>query len=85
MPKTSPAVRAERSDEARLVGRRLAAAREAAGLSQLEAARRLGVPQSAIGKLELGQRQLRFVEGLRLAKIYGVAPTRLASEISESI
>ena len=46
-------------------------------MSQLDAARALGVPQSAIAKLELGLRQLRFTEGLRLATIYGVAPGSL--------
>jgi len=78
MPRTRPAVRAERTEEARTIGRRLAEARESAGLSQLEVARQLGVPQSSIAKLELGLRQLRFIEGLRLAEIYGIAPTRLA-------
>jgi len=78
MPKTRPSVRAERSEQAQGVGRRLAQAREAAGLSQQEAARRLGVPQSSIAKLELGQRQLRFVEGLRLAAIYRIDPAELA-------
>jgi transcriptional regulator with XRE-family HTH domain len=82
MPKTRPSIQAERLDEARLVGRRLASAREAAGISQVEAARELGVPQSAIAKLELGRRQLRFVEGLRLADLYGVAPSLLAPDAS---
>jgi transcriptional regulator with XRE-family HTH domain len=72
------AVRTARTEEANAVGRRLAAAREAAGLSQIEAAKRLGVAQSSIAKLELGQRQLRFVEGLRLSEIYGVRPSQLA-------
>jgi transcriptional regulator with XRE-family HTH domain len=71
-------VRAERTEEARSVGRRVAEAREAAGLSQLQVARRLGVPQSSIAKVELGQRQLRFVEGLRLAEMYDVDATALA-------
>lgn len=82
MPRTSLAVRATRGEEARTVGERLASAREAAGLSQMVAARRLGVPQSSIAKLELGQRQLRFVEGLRLAEIYGVRPSELAPIVS---
>lgn len=82
MPRTRLSVRAQRTEEARAVGRLLAEAREAAGLSQLDAAKRLGVPQSSIAKLELGQRQLRFVEGLRLAQIYGVKPTALEPEPS---
>jgi transcriptional regulator with XRE-family HTH domain len=67
----------ERSDDARSVGRRLAAARERASLSQQQVARALGVPQSQVAKLELGVRQLRFTEGLRLAAIYDVDPTEL--------
>lgn len=78
MPRTRPSVRTERSEEARAVGRRVAEAREAAGLSQYEVARRLGVPQSSIARLELGQRQLRFVEGLRMAELYGIPPSDLA-------
>jgi transcriptional regulator with XRE-family HTH domain len=83
MPRTRIAVQTARADEARAVGQRLAAAREAAGLTQLAAARRLGVPQTAIAKLELGQRQLRFVEGIRLAGMYGVRPTDLAPLAAE--
>ena len=84
MPRTSTAVRTARGEEARGVGRQLATAREAAGLSQQEAARRLGVPQSSIAKVELGQRQLRFVEGIRLAQIYGVRPTELVPRLPET-
>lgn len=54
------------------VGRRLAAARSAAGLSQAEAARRLGFAQSRIGKLEIGTRRLLFSEAIDLAELYGV-------------
>jgi transcriptional regulator with XRE-family HTH domain len=80
MPRTRPSVQAQRGEEARAVGRRLAETREAAGMSQLEVARRLGVPQSSIAKLELGQRQLRFVDGLRLAAVYRVPPSTFAPE-----
>lgn len=73
----------ERVATARDVGARLAAARERAGISQTEAARAIGSPQSRVAKLELGLRQLQFLEGLRLAALYGVEPTAfdpLASE-----
>jgi len=46
-------------------------------LSQAEAARRLGVPQSQIAKLELGRRQLNLLEGLRLVEIYGISVAEL--------
>jgi transcriptional regulator with XRE-family HTH domain len=67
----------ERAAAARSIGRRLAASRERAGLTQLDAARALGIPQSQVAKLEIGIRQLRFVEGLRLAALYGIKPADL--------
>jgi transcriptional regulator with XRE-family HTH domain len=82
MPRTRKSVLDERSDEARSVGRRLAAARERASLSQHQVARALGVPQSQVAKLELGVRQLRFTEGLRLAALYGIQPSALADVTS---
>ncbi len=52
-------------------------AREDAGLSQAAAARALGVAQSRVAKLELGQRQLLFVEAIALCDLYGVNLDRL--------
>jgi transcriptional regulator with XRE-family HTH domain len=77
MPRTRPAVLEERNDVARSLGRRLAAARESAGLSQAQAASKLGVAQSRIAKVELGTRQLQFIEGLRLADLYSISPAEL--------
>jgi len=77
VPRTRPAVLQERAESARIVGRKLAAARQAAGMSQAEVASHLGIPQSRIGKLELGLRSLMFIEGLRLARLYSVAPRAL--------
>jgi transcriptional regulator with XRE-family HTH domain len=59
-------------EAARGLGTRLAAAREQAGLTQAAAAVALGIPQSRIAKLELGLRQLGFLEGLRLTALYAV-------------
>ena len=56
-----------------VVGRRLAAARAAAALSQAEAAKKLGFAQSRIAKLETGSRRLLFSEAIDLADLYGVA------------
>jgi ribosome-binding protein aMBF1 (putative translation factor) len=50
---------------------RLRQAREAAGLSQTEAARRLGKPQSFISKCESGSRRLDVLELKTLAELYG--------------
>ena len=85
VPRTRPAVLKERADSARIVGRNLAAAREAAGMSQAEAARHLGVPQSRIGKLELGLRSLMFVEGLRLARLYRISAASLDDGMPEDL
>lgn len=70
MPRTAVEVSTERAETARAVGRRLADARERARLTQGEAASAVGLRQSQIAKLELGVRQLRFVEGLALARLY---------------
>jgi transcriptional regulator with XRE-family HTH domain len=51
--------------------RRLREAREKAGLSQSEAARRLGKTQAYIWKSEVGERRIDFVEALIFARLYG--------------
>jgi transcriptional regulator with XRE-family HTH domain len=61
----------------RALGAKLSTARQSAGLTQVEAARRLGVPQSMIAKVELGQRKLLFVEALEFARLYGIHPVDL--------
>ena len=50
--------------------RRLRKAREDAGLSQCEAARRLGKTQAFIWKCEVGERRVDFVEAVVFAKLY---------------
>jgi len=46
-----------------------------AALSQTEAARRLGKPQSFVSKCESGERRVDVVELLAFARVYGVAVT----------
>jgi transcriptional regulator with XRE-family HTH domain len=65
------------NDAQRLIGLLLGDAREEARLPQSAAAKALGVAQSRIAKLELGQRQLIFIEALTLCDLYGVALDRL--------
>jgi transcriptional regulator with XRE-family HTH domain len=72
MPKTRSSLLEDRAEAGRRLGIRLAAVRRQAGISQLAAAKALGVPKSMIGKLERGKRQLQFLEALRLAAIYRV-------------
>lgn len=55
---------------------RLRLARSNAGLTQAQAARRLGRPQSFVSKCENGERRLDFVELLAFARLYGVSDVR---------
>jgi len=73
------------SDAVKAIQRPRRARRRRAGRpSQLAAAKALGVPQSVIAKLELGKRQLLFLEALRLAGLYGVDCRELGPKGSEN-
>jgi len=50
---------------------RLRQAREDAGLTQVEAARQIGRPQSFISKCESGERRVDGVELQQFARMYG--------------
>jgi len=52
-------------------------AREHAGLTQADAAYRLGKPQSYISKSESGERRVDVVEAKHFAEIYGVPLSKL--------
>ena len=54
--------------------KRLRAARVAAGLTQVEAARRLRTTQAFISKSESGDRRVDAGEIVRFAKLYGCRP-----------
>ena len=54
--------------------RRLRQARKGAGLSQIEAAKRLGCRQTFISKMECGGRRIDVPELLFLLRVYGVDP-----------
>jgi transcriptional regulator with XRE-family HTH domain len=62
------------ADYARFL-KRLRAAREKAGLSQAEAARRLGKGQAYVWKSEVGERRVDVIEAKEFAKLYGVPVT----------
>jgi len=53
--------------------KRLRAARQSAGLSQEQTARRLGKPQSFVSKCESGERRVDVIELGVFARVYGVA------------
>ncbi|MGI8589327.1 MAG: helix-turn-helix domain-containing protein [Chloroflexia bacterium] len=57
--------------EYKILSQRLREAREAARLSQAEAAIRVGKPQSFISKCESGERRLDIIELTVLAELYG--------------
>lgn len=50
--------------------RRLRQARQEAGLTQAEVARRLGKPQSYVSKCESGERRVDVVELAQFARLY---------------
>ena len=59
------------SKEHRNLVEKLKKARKEAGLDQIEAAKALGLTQSAISKIESGQRRIDIVQLKAFAKIYG--------------
>ena len=60
----------KRQNRKQLLIEKLIAARKKAGLTQLEAAKKLDKPQSFISKIESGERNIDFLELEDLASIY---------------
>ena len=67
----------------RAVCRTLVEARKDAGLTQMALARRLGMAQSVVSRLESGQRVLGFVELVLIAEALRLNPLQLAQRILE--
>ncbi len=57
--------------EYRVFVERLKNARVEAGLTQVQAAKKLGRPQSHISNIETGQQRVDIIELKRFAKLYG--------------
>lgn len=49
---------------------RLVAAREKAGLTQVQVASELGIPQSRVSRMESGERRVDVIELLAFARLY---------------
>jgi DNA-binding XRE family transcriptional regulator len=62
--------------DARVTGRRLAWAREAAHVSQVELAAYIGVSQTTVSRVEHGERALRPAERAAAARALGRSPPR---------
>jgi transcriptional regulator with XRE-family HTH domain len=61
-------------------------ARRRAGLNQIDVAKKLGVHQSFVSKIESGERRLDVVEFLRVAEIVGadaVAVLRAVAKVAD--
>jgi len=59
------------------IGRRVADARISRGVSQRVLGQEIGLPQQAIARVELGQRQITFVEALEIMRVLGLQPEDL--------
>jgi transcriptional regulator with XRE-family HTH domain len=71
-----------------MVGRRelaarIAEARERSGVSQLEVAERLGLPRSAISKMENGEQRIESLVLAAMARLYGVPVASLLADGDE--
>jgi len=61
--------------------RLLAEARRAAGLTQVDLAKKLGRPQSFISKVEQGERRLDVIEFLEIGRALRVDPRRFLGDV----
>ncbi len=66
-------------------GKCLAKMRRAAGLTQVELARKMGVPQSFVSKVETGERSLRLYEQFAYASAMGIEIHKFVDEIEKTI
>jgi transcriptional regulator with XRE-family HTH domain len=69
----------------RELAERIARAREQAGVSQVEVARRLGLPRSAISKMENGEQRVESLVLAAMARLYGVSVSSLLVDSDEVV
>lgn len=71
--KTEYSVNGMNVDANRTCGKCLSQIRREQGITQVELAKKLGVPQSFISKVETGERSLRVYEQFAYAEALGIA------------
>lgn len=59
-------------------------ARNSAGLTQIDLARKLGRPQSFVSKYERGERRLDVIEFLEVARAIGIDPRHLIRKLQQA-
>ena len=69
----------------RVCGKCLARLRKSAGLTQLDVARRLDVPQSFVPKIETGERSLKLYEQFSYAKALNLDVHELVSNLQNAL
>jgi transcriptional regulator with XRE-family HTH domain len=73
------------TEQYKIVGACLAAARRRANVTQQELAARLGKAQSFVSEYERGQRRVDVVELLVISRVLGVDPLDLFVEIENTV
>ncbi len=68
----------------RELAERLARAREQADVSQVDVAKRLNVPRSAISKMENGEQRIESLALAAMARLYGVSVSSLLADGDEA-
>jgi transcriptional regulator with XRE-family HTH domain len=71
--------------EYKVVGATLATARERAGLTQEQLAKKLRKPQSFVSNYERGQRRIDVLELLRIAEALSADPRKVFSDVLGSV
>lgn len=59
-------------------------ARNSAGLTQIDLARKLGRPQSFVSKYERGERRLDVIEFLQVANAIGIDPLHFIQKLQKA-
>lgn len=72
-------------EDQRKIGKRLAAIRLAANVTQEAIAAALGKPQSFVSSLENGQRRLDLIEFLRITEVLKVDAVEVFADIAEEV